>query len=121
MTSAEDESGYARKIVEGFLEGDGRAVEIEGALVVSDVEEDAAEFLEDLSFLRRIGQEVPAVQIQEEELIPIALSVAVPGLPLFRPGPRAYELYEWYHYSFRQYVEKRRESPGFSTISHEQA
>ena len=85
---SEDDASSARRIVEGFLEAEPEAVQGEGALVVSDVEVDTAEFVNDLDLLADFGADVPAIrlgdeELGDEELVPMALT-AVTGLEWYR-------------------------------------
>ena len=72
---SEEDSQYARRIVESLLDDEGDSVELEGTLVISDLEADASEFSADLKFLKRIDADVPAIRVADNELVPIALHI----------------------------------------------
>jgi len=74
MTQDGEHSEYARGIVERLLEGGDHELDLDGTLVVSDVENNAADFVADLAFLEAIDADVPAVRVGDEDLVPVALS-----------------------------------------------
>jgi len=66
-----EDARKAERIVNGLLNEQGEILPIEGALVVSDVEADAAESKSDLDLFEMIGADCPAARVQEE-LVPVA-------------------------------------------------
>lgn len=126
---SESEAREARRIVERLLGPEEEAPDIEDALVVSDIQSDAAEFAGELQVLEEIGVDVPAVRIGEE-LVPVALSLLVGSLwpssplqwvargrrwlghPYFR---------DWLHFYFRSLLEDRDRFPALEKLSREEA
>ena len=122
------EAREARRIVDRLLAPEQEAPEIEGALVVSDLESDAAEFAGELQLLEEFGIDAPALRI-EEELVPVALSlVAGPTWPFspMRVAALGHQwrghpvFHEWAYFYLRSLfaVGERR---GFAALSREEA
>src|SRR4051812_49133223 len=88
----EDDEAYARRVVDGLLELDQPMIELRDDLVVSDIEDDAAEFAEELRLARRFGFEIPAVRVGHSDVAPVSLSLAMgaaawPNFPRFPREP----------------------------------
>ena len=127
---SDTDAKYAKEIVRSLLSEEPRRVELEGSLVVSDLEADCAEFAADLDLLSEVGADVPAARIAGEYLVPVAMSLAYGGIwpRLPPPGPRGNRrrwrhhpfLLEWAHWAhdWGRIVEDR---PGLETMPREQA
>jgi len=120
----------ARRIVERLLSSEAETLDVEGALVVSDIESDAAEFVSDLELLENVGLNVPAVRVGGEELVPVALSLAAgPGWPFYpmmgtkrSRGWRRHPLFLELTYDYlRSLSEKGDRFNGFEAMPREQA
>jgi len=127
---SEAEASDARRIVERLLDSERGTPELEGALVVSDIEADAAEFADELQLFEEVGVDAPAVRFAGEELVPVALSLlggpSWPGYPLMglssSRGWRGHPFFrEWAYLYFRSLAEERGRFRGFETIPREQA
>lgn len=95
------EAREARRIVKHLLarqEEEG-APDIEEALVVSDIEYDAAEFVEELQMLEEFGVNAPAIRVGEE-LIPLALSFIAGSSWPFSPVVWGTRGRSWRHQPF---------------------
>lgn len=123
-----EDAQQAERIVNGLLHEQADTPSLEGALVVSDVEADAAEFNSDLDLLEMIGADCPAARVQED-LVPVALSLVIgPGWPWF-PGNRRHSrrwrhhpfMYEWMHEMFRFTSKEDPFRSEFQTMPREQA
>lgn len=124
------EAREARRIVDRLLSPEQEAPDIEGALVVSDIESDAAEFAGELQLLEEFGVDAPAVRLGEEELVPVALSLIAGSTWPFSPlvgGPRGRRwrghpfFHEWAYSYFRSLFEDDERFRPFETMSREQA
>jgi hypothetical protein len=123
-----EDAQYAERIVNGLLNEQGELPPIEGALVVADVEADAAEFRSDLDLLEMIGADCPATRVQEE-LVPVALSLLIgsswPWFPGNRPFARRWRYhpfaYEWLHEMLRFTSKEDLFSSDLQTMPREQA
>src|SRR5438045_5964741 len=73
-----EDAAYATRIVERLVNREGKGLELEQNLVVSDVESDANTFSDELSLLEEFDANVPAVQIAGET-VPISLATALGG------------------------------------------
>lgn len=128
---SEEEAREARRIVERLLATEQNAYDIEGDLVISDVESDAAEFAGELQLLGEIGVDAPAVRLgEEEELVPVALSLIAgtswPFSPFVRGARgrrwRGHPFFdEWAHYYFRSLFEEGEKFRPFEAMALEQA
>lgn len=126
---SEQESREARRIVDRLLAPQQEPPDIEGALVVSDVESDAAEFANELQLLEEVGVDAPAVRLGDQELVPVALSlIAGPAWPFSRSmwGPRlpwrGHPIFhEWAYFYVRSLFEGGDRPPGVETMSRDQA
>ena len=123
-----EDARQAERIVNGLLSDQAELPPIEGALVVSDVEADAAEFNSDLDILEMIGADCPAARVQDD-LVPVALSLFFgPAWPWF-PGSRRYTrrwrhhpfMHEWLHDVFRFDSKEDLFRSEFQTIPRDQA
>ncbi len=126
---SEREAREARRIVNRLLAPQEEAPDVEGALVVSDIESDAAEFAGELQVLEEFGIDAPAVRVGEE-LVPVALSlIAGPPWPFSpvawgargRPWRGHPLFHEWAHFYFRSLFEDRDRFRAFETLSREEA
>lgn len=127
---SEREAREARRIVDRLLDPEQEAPDIEAALVVSDIESDAAEFAAELQLLEEIGVDAPAVRVGEEELVPVALSlIAGPSWP-FSPlvgGVRSPRwrghpfFHEWAYFYLRSLFDESERFRAFVTMSREEA
>ena len=125
------DASEAGRIVNSLLEGE-REVQIEDeSLPIADIERDARTFSNELQFLSDIKMDVPALLVEKEELVPIALS-SVFGIPTFFdplvffdnwiftreyfPFPRSF-----YRDLFRQWDSRNEKETPYRLISREQA
>jgi hypothetical protein len=127
---SDSEAREARRIVDRLLAPEEGAPDFEGALVVSDIESDAAEFAGELQLLEELGLDVPAVPVGEEELVPVALSLIAgspwPFSPVGWGAPRrpwrdSRFFYMWADYYLSSLVKDRDRFLGFETLSREEA
>lgn len=70
-----EDSAYAETIVSRLINRETEGMELGPGLAVSDVEENANQFSDELTFLEEIDAGVPAVRIAEET-VPVSLQVA---------------------------------------------
>lgn len=127
---SEAEARDARRIVKRLLDSEQGTPDLEGALVVSDIESDAAEFASELQLLKEVGVDAPGVRLGGEELIPVALSLIAgaswPFYPLtgvarsrqWRDHPF---FHEWAYFYLHSLSEEGGRFRGFETMSREQA
>lgn len=88
----------AERIVSGLVRDQAELPPLEGPLVVSDVEVDAAAFASDLEVLAMIGAGCPAARV-EEDLVPVALSLLIgPVRSFLGRSPGLYR--RWWHHPF---------------------
>ncbi len=123
---SEAEARDARRIVEHLLDPERGTLDLEGALVVSDIEGDAGEFAGELQLLEDTGLDAPAVRVAGEDLVPVALSLlAGPAWPwsslntavIRRPPWRFHPFfYETMAFTLRSILEDRRRVLPFETI-----
>jgi len=127
---SDSEAREARRIVDRLLAPEEGAPDFEGALVVSDIESDAAEFAGELQVLEELGLDVPAVPVGKEELVPVALSLIAgspwPFSPVAWGAPRrpwrdSPFFYVWADYYLSSLVKDRARTLGFETLSREEA
>ncbi len=119
----------AKRVVDSLLSQKG-APEIDEGLVISDLESDTADFVEEQSLLAEVGVPTPAVRLGDN-LVPMALSLlgGGTGLPFWGwtggTGGRRWRghplFHEWAYYYLRDLVEKPGRLRPFETISGEQA
>lgn len=110
---SEAEARIAERIVNGLLDLEDERQEIDGPLVVSDIEADAAEFTAELQLLSDVGADAPAVRLGGDELVPIALSLVTgpswPFLSLLRstrsPFWRGHPFFHQWAYSLRDFID----------------
>jgi hypothetical protein len=126
---SESESQDAKRIVELLLANEREAYDLEDTVVVSDVEQDAADFANDLQILEDFGLDCPAVRLGNDKQVPLALWFIGGGSssqwPVMRgpqarwfPNPFGYEFwYQWVRAAF----ENREQSNAFETMSRKEA
>src|ERR1700756_1484045 len=71
-----EDSEYAERIVNRLISREVEGMEIEPGLAVSDVEENANVFSDELAFLEQFDAEVPAAKVADEK-VPVSLQVAL--------------------------------------------
>jgi hypothetical protein len=121
-----DDAQYARNIVDRLLSDEKTALDIDKDIVISDLENDAADFSSDLELLMHIGADVPAILIAGEHLVPMSLS-SFAGLQWFGSpsltaivSPHRWHhpfVYEWAHDLFRSLRRGNNLSDGIQTMS----
>jgi hypothetical protein len=86
-----EDAAYAESIVSRLVNRETQGIELEPGLAVSDIEENANVFSDELSFLEEFDADVPAARIADET-VPVSLQVALgnsyrwPLFPLFGTG-----------------------------------
>lgn len=91
----------ARSIVERLLGPEQAQIELEDDLVISDLEADAMEFTAELDFMDRIGEDIPAVRLADEGLVPVSLTAIFGPLWSSPPYRRFYEYEDEYYFWWR--------------------
>lgn len=77
----EADADEARRIINALLEDEREVQMANDSLPIADIEQDARAFSDELGFLSYIGEDAPAVLVEEEELVPIALSAVLGQVP----------------------------------------
>ncbi|HEX9884934.1 MAG TPA: hypothetical protein VGA70_00525 [Longimicrobiales bacterium] len=99
---SDDDARYAGNIVQRLLGEERQFIELEEALVISDLETDAVAFAEELELLKDFDADVPAVRLAGEELVPVALSLLpqmgwAPPFPGRVRGRKWWRRNPWFH------------------------
>lgn len=123
------DSRDAKRVVDSLLGQEGVA-ELDENLVISDLQSDTADFLDEQSLLAEVGVPTPAVRLGDD-LVPMALSLlgGGPGLPFWgwtgalrgRPWRRHPFFHEMAYIYIRDLFEERGRLRQFETMSAEQA
>jgi hypothetical protein len=69
---------YARRVVEGLLDADVADFDLPESVAVPDLEVDAADFTVELDLLAAYGMQAPALTIDSEGPVPVALALILP-------------------------------------------
>ena len=125
-----EDSAYAERIVSSLVNRETQGMELEPGLAVSDIEENANVFSDELSLLEEFGSDVPAARIADET-VPVSLQVALGNsyrLPLFssfgsgngRPWRRHMFFYEELYHNLRNLF-RERQLNGFMWMNRQEA
>jgi hypothetical protein len=127
---SEREAREARRVVDRLLAPEQGPPEIESALVVADLQLDAADFAWEIELFDDFGVDAPALRFGDQELVPVALSLfAGPNWP-FSPFPGGTPVswwrrdpfaHKWTYRYIQSLFEDRERFRTFETMSTEQA
>jgi hypothetical protein len=119
----------AKRVIDSLLGQEG-APEIDERLVISDLEADAAEFVDEQSLLAEVGVPTPALRLGDA-LVPMSLSLLGGGVgqPFWgwTGGPRGRHWrghpfsHDLVYYYFRNLFDERRQTRRFETMAAEEA
>lgn len=119
----QDDVEYARRLIRSFLGDSPEEPVLDGRLAVSDIEEDAVEFAEDMSLIEPMNVNVPAVRLEDDEKVPVALKTLFgPDFPRLRPiGSSSYYYSFVDDYVYRTLREVEDGASGYETMPAEEA
>jgi hypothetical protein len=125
-----EDSEYAERIVNRLISREVEGMEIEPGLAVSDVEENANVFSDELAFLEQFDAEVPAAKVADEK-VPVSLQVALGDYYSRSPFPpfgfgkgrpwRGHPFFYEEMYDTLRYQLRERRFNGFTSMDRQEA